>query len=135
VKDHGTLSAGRVQYITLQAPEGGILTIVNIYAPNSSNDRAPLWWKLSQADLASGNIIVGGDFNHVEGKVRGEASGTRRMLRREAVAWHQMTIHYGLTDAWNLDSFRRMSRKDFTFDNGRAELRSSVSRLDKFMVS
>ncbi len=46
-----------------------------------------------------------------------------------------MTIHYGLTDAWNLDSFRRMFRKDFTFDNGRAGLRSSVSRLDKFMVS
>ncbi|CAK9262234.1 unnamed protein product [Sphagnum jensenii] len=46
-----------------------------------------------------------------------------------------MTIHYGLTDAWNLDSFRRMSRKNFTFDNGRAGLRSSVLRLDKFMVS
>lgn len=57
------------------------------------------------------------------------------MLRREAAAWHQMTSHYGLTDAWNLDSFRRMSRKDFTFDNGRAGPRSSVSRLDKFMVS
>jgi hypothetical protein len=135
VKDHETLSTGRAQYITLQAPEGGILTIANIYAPISSNDRAPLWRKLSQADLDSGNIIVGGDFNHAEGKVRGEASGTRRMLRREAVAWHQMTIHYGLTDTWNLDSFRRMSRKDFTFNNGKAGPRSSVSRLDKFMVS
>jgi len=135
VKDHGTLSAWRAQYITFQAPEGGILTIVNIYAPNSSNDRAPLWWKLSQADLASDNYIVGGDFNYAEGKNRGKALGESRMLRREAAAWHQMTIHYGLTNAWNLNSFRKMSRKDFTFDNGRAGPRSSVSRLDKFMVS
>jgi len=58
-----------------------------------------------------------------------------RMFRREVAAWHQMTIHYGLTDAWNLDSFRKMSRKYFTFDNRRAGLRSFVSRLDKFMVS
>jgi len=46
-----------------------------------------------------------------------------------------MMIHYGLTDAWNLDSFRKMSKKDFTFDNGKAGPRSFVSRLDKFMVS
>jgi hypothetical protein len=88
VKDHGTLSVGRAQYIIIQAPKGGILTIVNIYTPNSSNDRAPLWRKLSQADLASDNYIVGGDFNHAEGKNRGEASGESRMLRREAAAWH-----------------------------------------------
>ncbi len=59
----------------LQTPEGGILTIVNIYASNSSNDRAPLWRKLSQADLASDIYIVGGDFNHAEGKNKGGALG------------------------------------------------------------
>jgi len=91
--------------------------------------------EISQADLASDNIIVGGDFNHTEGKANEEGSGTRKMFRREAVVWHQMTIRYGLTDAWNLDSFRKLSRKEFTFDNGRAGPRSSVSRLDKFMVS
>lgn len=86
VKDHGTLSEGRAQYIMLQSPEGGTLTVINIYAPNSSNDRAPLWRKLSQAELVSDHFIVGGDFNHAEGKDRKEASGERWMLRREAAS-------------------------------------------------
>lgn len=33
VKDHGTLSEGRAQYITLQSPNRGTLTVINIYAP------------------------------------------------------------------------------------------------------
>jgi exonuclease III len=135
VKDHGILSEGRAQYITLQSPNGGTLTVINIYAPNSSNDRAPFWRKLSQAELVSDHFIVGGDFNHSEIKDRREASGERRMLRREAATWHQMTLHYGLIDAWSLDNFRKMSSKEFTFDNGRAGPRSAVSRLDKFMIS
>jgi hypothetical protein len=46
-----------------------------------------------------------------------------------------MTLHHGLIDAWSLDSFRKMLRKEFTFDNGRSGPRSAVSRLEKFMIS
>jgi len=46
-----------------------------------------------------------------------------------------MTLSYGLADAWRLDSFRKMSKKNFTFDNGRSGPQSAVSRIDKFMVS
>ncbi len=46
-----------------------------------------------------------------------------------------MTMHYGLADAWRLDSFRKMSKKKFTYDNGRSKARSAVSRIDKFIVS
>ncbi len=42
IKDHGTLMEGRAQYVSLQSPEGGTLTIINIYAQRSSSDRAPL---------------------------------------------------------------------------------------------
>jgi hypothetical protein len=38
-------------------------------------------------------------------------------------------------DAWTLDSFRKMSKKEFTFDNGRKGQGSAVSRIDKFLVS
>jgi len=38
-------------------------------------------------------------------------------------------------DAWLLDSFRKMSAKEFTFDNGRSGAHSAVSRIDKFLVS
>lgn len=80
MKDHNILSEGKAQYIMLQSPDGGTLTIISIYASNSSNDRAPLWRKLSQAGLVSDHFIVGGDFNHSETKDRKEASGERRCL-------------------------------------------------------
>ncbi len=57
------------------------------------------------------------------------------MHRREAASWHKMTLRYGVTDAWNLDSFRKMSKKDYTFDNGRSGASSAISRIDKFLVS
>jgi hypothetical protein len=57
------------------------------------------------------------------------------MHRREVASWHHMTIRHGLTNAWRLDSFRKLSKKEFTYDNGRAGANSAVSRIDKFMVS
>ncbi|CAK9251316.1 unnamed protein product [Sphagnum jensenii] len=57
------------------------------------------------------------------------------MHRRESASWHHMTFRNGLTDAWRLDSFRKLSKKEFTYDNGRARATSTVSRIDKFMVS
>jgi hypothetical protein len=46
-----------------------------------------------------------------------------------------MTLRYGLADAWGLDSFRKMSKKNFTFDNGRSGPQAVISRIDKFMIS
>ncbi|CAK9224206.1 unnamed protein product [Sphagnum troendelagicum] len=126
---------GRAQFVTLQSPDGGSLTIINIYAPRSSNDRAPLWRKLSQAEFASDHFIIRGDFNHLEETDRRGTSGERQMPRREAASWHHMTLQYELVDAWRFDSFRKMSNKEYTFDNGRAGLHSAVSRIDKFMIS
>jgi len=57
------------------------------------------------------------------------------MHRREAASWYHMTFQYGLVDAWRLDNFKKMSSKEYTFDNGRAGPRFAVSRIDKFMIS
>jgi exonuclease III len=65
----------------------------------------------------------------------GGLAGYRRMHRREAASWHQMTIQYGLSDAWVSDSFRKMSKKAYTFDNGRSGSGAAVSRIDKYMIS
>lgn len=43
IKDHSILIEGRAQYVTLQSPEGGSLTVINIYAQRTSNERAPHW--------------------------------------------------------------------------------------------
>ncbi len=80
-------------------------------------------------------IIIGGDFNHMEEEEARGKAGERRMHRREAASWHHLTLQYGLLDAWTLDSFRKMSKKEYTFDNRRKGQGSAVSRIDKFLVS
>jgi exonuclease III len=63
IVDHGTLDAGRAQFITLQPPGEGALTIINVYAPNLSTDRTQLWQKVSQVNLIADHFILGGDLN------------------------------------------------------------------------
>jgi hypothetical protein len=120
IKDHVILVEGRVQFVTLHAPDNKALTIINVYASQTSTERALLWKKIAQADFTSDHIILGGDFNHHENSDQENILGSRKMHRREAVAWHRMTLKYGLTDAWLLDSFHKQSEKAFTYDNGRA---------------
>jgi hypothetical protein len=36
IKAHGILMEGRAQFITLQSPDDGTLTIINVYAQRSS---------------------------------------------------------------------------------------------------
>jgi len=98
------------------------------------NGRAPLWRRISEANFTADHTIIGGDFNHLEEMGTRGTTGQRRMHRRESTAWHQLTLQYGLTDAWTLDSFRKMSKKEFTFDNGRKGQGLAVSRIDKFLV-
>jgi exonuclease III len=129
------LVEGRVQFITIQSPGNGSLTIINIYAPRSSNDKAQLRQKINQADFSSDHIILGGDFNHLEVTDCRGTTGERQMHKREASSWHHMTLRYGLIDAWHQDSFRKLSKKEFTFGNGRVGASSAVSRIDKFMIS
>jgi endonuclease/exonuclease/phosphatase family metal-dependent hydrolase len=135
VVDNGILMEGRAQFIKLQAANNGTLTIVNVYAAQTSRNRALLWKTISKAELDSNNTIIGGDFNHQEEtSCRGITSG-RHMHRREAASWHHMTLQYGLSDAWCSDSFRKMSKKAYTFDNRRSGASSTVSKINKFMVS
>ncbi len=135
VMDSGILMEGRAQFIKLQFADSSSLTIVNVYAAQSSNDRALLWKAISKAEFASDHTIIGGDFNHLEETTRRGTLGGRQMHRREAASWHHMTLQYGLSDAWCLDSFQKMSKKAYTFDNGRSGASSAVFRIDKFMIS
>lgn len=135
VVDSGILMEGRAQFIKLQAADSGTLTIINMYAAQTSRNRALLWKTISRAELDSDNTIIGGDFNHQEETTRKGITSRRQMHMREATSWHHMTLQYGLTDAWCSDNFRKMSKKAFTFDNGRFGAYSAISRIDKFMVS
>jgi exonuclease III len=94
-----------------------------------------MWKRLSEANLATDHFILGGDFNHWEEIERGGEAGNHRMHIREVVAWHHLTLQYGLMDAWKLDKFQKMSTKEFTFDNKRSGACSAISCIDKFLVS
>jgi len=135
IKADGILVEGRAQYVTLHLPDSSELSIINTYAPRTSRDRAPLWKKNSKANLLVEHIILGGDFNHFEEEgTRGQA-GEKRMHKKEAATWHHLTLQHGLFHAWTLDSFRKMSKKEYTFDNGKKGQGSAISRIDKFLVS
>jgi exonuclease III len=135
ITENGKLADGRAQFITIQSPDNGSLTILNVYAPRTSNERALLWSNINQAAPDSDHYILGGNFNHLEEAEQGISEGHRRMQRREVVAWHHLTLKLGLTDAWLTDSFRKLSKKAYTFDNGRSGTSSAISRIDKFMIS
>jgi exonuclease III len=142
IKEDGILTEGRVQYVTLHLPDSSELSIINTYAPRTSRDRAPLWKKISEANLTADHVIIGGDFNHLEEEEARGKAGERRMHRREAASWgreaaswHHLTLQHGLIDTWTLNSFKKMSKKEYTFDNGRKGQGSAVSRIDKFLVS
>ncbi len=126
---------GRAQFITLQPPGEGSLTIINIYTSLHSTDRAQLWQKVSETNFNADHVILGGDFNHQEVMDCRGTVGLRQMNRRESSSWHLMTLKYGLSDAWRLDNFRKLSKKEFTFDNERSGASSAMSRIDKFLVS
>jgi endonuclease/exonuclease/phosphatase family metal-dependent hydrolase len=105
ITDHGTLVEGRAQFITLQPPGEGSLTIINIYTSLHSTDRAQLWQKVSETNFNADHVILGGDFNHQEVMDCRGRVGLRQMNRRESSSWHLMTLKYGLSDAWRLDNF------------------------------
>ncbi len=135
VKEDGIITEGRTQFLTLHLLDNTELAIINTYVPRTSRDRATLWKKIGEANFTTEHVIIGGDFNHLEEEEARGKAGERRMHRREAASWHHLTLQYGLLDAWTLDSFRKMSKKEYTFDNGRKGQGSAVSRIDKFLVS
>lgn len=86
VKENGIMLKGQAQYVTLQFPDNGSLTIINVYVARSSNDIASMWKKISKAEFSSDHIILGGDFNHLEETNRMGILGERQMHRREATS-------------------------------------------------
>jgi hypothetical protein len=57
------------------------------------------------------------------------------MLRRKATSSHHMMLKYGLENAWKLDNFQKMSKKEYNFDNDRSITRWTISHINKFLVS
>jgi hypothetical protein len=57
-----------------------------------------MWKRLSEMNLAADHFILGGDLNQWEETKRLGVVGKHQIHRREAVAWHHLTLQYGLMD-------------------------------------
>ena len=64
-------------WIILKGLSGGDLGLLNIYAPNDSSDRIPLWDSVRESLPQSCCWIFGGDFNMVESLADKSSSCTR----------------------------------------------------------
>jgi hypothetical protein len=42
---------------------------------------------------------------------------------------------YWMLGSWTASSFQKMSKKEYTFDNGKFRTHSAISRIDKFIIS
>ncbi len=73
-----------------------------------------------------------GDFNMSKDVDQTNSVGNKFMRQREVAIQLHMTISLGLQDAWLLDSFKTMSKKSFTYDNGWEGANATLTRLNKF---
>jgi hypothetical protein len=53
------------------------LIIINVYVACSSNKRASMWKRLSEANIIVDHFILGGDFNHWEETEHGKEARKR----------------------------------------------------------
>jgi hypothetical protein len=99
-----------------------------------SKERALMWRAIVDHDLNVIKWVLVGNFNMIKDGHRKNAVGHNFMKRWKVVIWHNMTLSWGLRDAWTLDNFHKTSAKSFTFDNGRIGIQSIVSQLDMCYV-
>jgi hypothetical protein len=60
---------------------------------------------------------MGGDSNNVELVLEDQSQGYfgNTMGRREWNKWNEFLMNLGLMDAWNLEEFKRIGNKNFTW--------------------
>jgi hypothetical protein len=64
ISANNILLESKAQFITLQILGTSTLTIINVYAACSSNERVSIWKRLTEANLVAEHFILSGDFNH-----------------------------------------------------------------------
>jgi hypothetical protein len=94
-----------------------------------------MWKRLCEVCFIADHIIIGKDFNHFKEINDKGIVGERQMHKKEAVTWHRMIPQYRLSNTWKLDSFLKMTAKEFIFDNERSGPSLAISHIDKFLVS
>ena len=118
---------GRIILINLKI-EDKALTLVNIYAPNSSKERKNFFSKLQKwiykFSVNKEVIILGGDFNFTESAILDRHNNYSNTTDVSSTAYKTLKEKHSLHNIWRV---MHPNKKQFTY--------REHSRLDKFLVS
>ncbi len=106
----------RVQHITIMLSPSMKIGIRNVYTPNYTIGWVRLWHTLANLSLPKDHQVVGGGYNNVElGKYQSQGYFGCTMGRRECNNWNAFLMSLGLMDSQNLEEFKWLGNKNFTW--------------------
>ena len=91
VLERSVLVPGRAQVVTVQY-HGGILGILNVYAPNHASARAEFWLQIASSLPRADCWCMGGDFNMLESPYDRVGGSQTSVHDRELAAWEQLCM-------------------------------------------
>ena len=127
-----TIVEGRAISVTIRWHQC-IIGIINVYAPNSSTNRAHFWRQLADGLPIADVWILAGDFNmtlYKEDKV----GGMQMVVQgAELVAWDLLMGRMGVKDAWHVI---KKPRSSLSFSRAGCSMNGfCMSRIDRIYIS
>ena len=127
-----TIVEGRAISVTIRWQQC-IIGIINVYAPNSSTNRAHFWRQLADGLPIADAWILAGDFNmtlYKEDKV----GGMQMVVQgAELVAWDLLMGRMGVKDAWHVI---KKPRSSLSFSRAGCSMNGfCMSRIDRIYIS
>ena len=127
-----TIVEGRAISVTIRWYQC-IIGIINVYAPNSSTNRAHFWRQLADGLPIADVWILAGDFNmtlYKEDKV----GGMQMVVQgAELVAWDLLMGRMGVKDAWHVI---KKPRSSLSFSRAGCSMNGfCMSRIDRIYIS
>lgn len=127
VQSSGHSRSGRAQWIRLSSIPGEDLSILNVYAPNSSRERKVLWDELAAVLPQDCRWVLLGDWNVVErASDKSNANGSV-LSGGEKISFRQLLASLEVFDTFSDTNIIR-----FSWDNRRKDDRRSLARFDRF---
>ena len=123
---------GRILNILLELDDC-TFNIINIYAPQTDNERQSFFNKLEDFISVEHENIIAGDFNCIANQRLDKCGGDPNARQMAAATLQTTYTQYNLTDIWR---DRHKDERDYTW-TGRHPINGTFirTRIDKFLIS
>lgn len=112
VTSTGQSCSCRAHWLRFTGVPGGDISILNVYAPNSSSERQTLWNELASVLPQDCRWILTGDWNVVERPSDKSTADSRILASAEKISFHQLLAGLEVSD-----SFDNSNAIRYTWDN------------------